>query len=138
MPIDRMSYSRAGGYGHSFAEKHQRTPEYTTPGASSSSSGSWKTVETLKSLPKDFPTRAVSQSHLDRPIGLMQRKIELQNKGLPAENVDKAYKESMNALYQETSTAQSQAPDEKDRNRLSNWSDKILETNKDTPFLAKK
>ncbi|AZF01283.1 hypothetical protein C4J95_3838 [Pseudomonas orientalis] len=119
MPIDRMSPSRAGGYGHSFAEKHQRTPEYTTPGASSASSSSWKTVETLRSLPKDFPT-SVSQNHLDKPIGLLQRKIELQDKGRPTENVDKAYKESMNTLYQETSTAQRQAPDEKDRNRLSN------------------
>ena len=138
MPIDRMSHSRAGGYGHSFAEKHQRTPEYTSQGRSSSSSSSWKTIETLSSLPKDFPTSAVSQSHLDRPIGLLQRKIELQNKGLPTENIDKAYEESMNNLYQQTSTAQLQAPDEKDRNRLSNWSDKILETNKDIPFLANK
>ncbi len=44
----------------------------------------------------------------------------------------------MNNLHQDTSTAQSQPPNETDRNRLSNWSDKILETNKDTPFLAKK
>ncbi|MBA1428551.1 hypothetical protein IFT37_11095 [Pseudomonas fluorescens] len=135
MPIDRMSYSRAGGYGHSFAEKHQRTPEYTTPGASSASSSSWKTIETLRSLPKDFPTSAVSQNHLDKPIGLLQRKIELQDKGRPTENVDKAYKESMNTLYQKNSTAQSQAADETTRNRLINRSDKILETNKDTPFL---
>ncbi|CRM55900.1 MULTISPECIES: hypothetical protein [Pseudomonas] len=136
MPIDRMSYSRAGGYGHSFAQKHQRTPEYTSQGASSSSDSSWKTIETLRSLPKTFPTSTVSQSHLDKPIGLLQRKIELQNKGLPTENVDAAYKESMHDLYKETATAQKHAPDEMDRNRTSNWSNKILETNKDSPFVA--
>ncbi|AZE95866.1 hypothetical protein C4J96_3767 [Pseudomonas orientalis] len=136
MPIDRMSPSRAGGYGHSFAEKHQRTPEYTTPGASSTSSSSWKTIETLKSLPKEFPTSAISQIHSDRPIGLLQRKIELQNKSLPTENVDKIFKESMHDFYKETTTVQRHAPDEMDRNRASNWSDKILGTNKDTRFVA--
>ncbi len=137
MPIDRMSSSRVGGYGHSFAEKHQRTPEYTSQGASAPSSSSWKTLETLKKLPTDFPTSVVNQSSLDRPIGLLQRKIELEGKGGSTKNVDQAYKDSINNLYQETSKAQSKAPDEKDRNRLTNWSDQILQTNQYTPFLTK-
>ncbi len=44
----------------------------------------------------------------------------------------------MNQLYQATSKSQSTSSNETDRNRLSNWSDKLLETNKNTPFLAKK
>ncbi len=44
----------------------------------------------------------------------------------------------MNNLHQDTSTTRSQAPNKTDRNHLGTWSDKILETNKDTPFLAKK
>lgn len=107
-------------------------------GASAASSGSWKTIETLKSLPTDFPATNFDRSSVDRPIGLLQRKIELQDKGLPTKNIDNAYKESMNQLYQATSKSQSTSSNETDRNRLSNWSDKLLETNKNTPFLAKK
>ncbi|MCX4064171.1 hypothetical protein OR626_08055 [Pseudomonas sp. S1Bt30] len=138
MPIDRMSSSRDGGYGHSFAVKHQRTPDSMPQGSSAASSGSWKTIETLKSLPTDFPATNFDRSSVDRPIGLLQRKIELQDKGLPTKNIDNAYKESMNQLYQATSKSQSTSSNETDRNRLSNWSDKLLETNKNTPFLAKK
>ncbi|GAA0255821.1 MULTISPECIES: hypothetical protein [Pseudomonas] len=135
MPIDRMSSSRVGGYGHSFAEKHQRTPDSMPQGASASSSSSWKTIETLKSLPTDFPTSKFGQSHVDKPIGLLQRKIELQDKGYSTKNVDNAYKESMNDLYQATAKGQSSSSNEVDRNRLTNWSDRVLETNKDVPFL---
>ncbi|WP_147296056.1 hypothetical protein [Pseudomonas fluorescens] len=135
MPIDRMSSSRVGGYGHSFSEKHQRTPDSMPQGASASSSSSWKTIETLKSLPNEFPTSKFGQSHVDKPIGLLQRKIELQDKGYSTNNIDKTYKESMNDLYQATATGQSRSSNEADRNRLTNWSDRVLETNKDIPFL---
>jgi len=137
MPIDRMSSSRVGGYGHSFAQKHQRTPEYTSQNAGSSSASSWKTIDTLKKLPTDFPTSAISQGLLDKPVGLLQRKIELEGKGGSTKNVDQAYKESMTELYGATSNAQNHPQNEQDRNRLSNWNDKILETNKDIPFLPK-
>lgn len=137
MPIDRMSSSRAGGYGHSFAEKHQRTPDNAPQAASGSSSNSWKTIDTLKSLPTDFPTSVVSQRTLDRPIGLLQRRIELESKGGSTKSLDQSYKETMNNLYKESAHGQGYAPDEKDRNRLSNWSDKIISTNKDSNFLPK-
>lgn len=137
MPIDRMSSSRVGGYGHSFAEKHQRTPEQAPQGASASSS-SWRTIETLKKLPTDFPTSTIKQSSLDRPIGLLQRKIELESKGGSTKNIDQSYKDSMKDLYKETSSAQSKASNETDRNRASNWSDAIIGTNKDTPYMSKR
>jgi hypothetical protein len=121
-----MSSSRVGGYGHSFAEKHQRTPEQAPQGASASSND-WKTFEALKKLPTDFPTSAIKQSSLDRPIGLLQRKIELESKGGSTKNIDQAYQTSMNNLYSKTSSAQSKAPNETDRNRASNWSDVVLE-----------
>ena len=41
----------------------------------------------------------------------------------------------MNDLYQATAKGQRSSPNETDRNRLTNWSDRILETNKDMPFL---
>lgn len=137
MPIDRMSSSRVGGYGHSFAEKHQRTPEQAPQGASASSS-SWKTIEALSSLSTNFPTSAIKQSSLDRPIGLLQRKIELESKGGSTKNIDQSYKDSMKDLYKETSSAQSKASNETDRNRASNWSDVIIGTNKDTPYMSKR
>jgi hypothetical protein len=132
-----MSSSRVGGYGHSFAEKHQRTPETMPQGASGSSAGSWKTIDTLKSLPKDFPTSAVSQKSLDKPVGLLQRRIELESKGSSTKTLDQDYKSAMKDLYKETAHGQRHAPDEKDRNRLSNWSDKIIGTNKDSAFLPR-
>ncbi len=132
-----MSSSRVGGYGHSFAEKHQRTPEQAPQGASASSS-SWKTIETLRSLSTNFPTSAVDNKLVKYPIGLLQRKLELESKGGSTKNIDQSYKDSMKDLYKETSSAQSKASNETDRNRLSNWSDAIIGTNKDTPYMSKR
>jgi hypothetical protein len=132
-----MSSSRVAGYGHSFAVKLQRTPEQAPQGASAPSSD-WKTVEALRSLPTKFPTSAIKQDSLDRPIGFLQRKIELESKGGSTKNIDQSYKDSMKDLYKETSSAQSKASNETDRNRLSNWNDTIIGTNKDTPYMNKR
>jgi len=132
---DRTSSSRTGGYGHSYSEKHGRTPDNMPPGASAASTNSWKIIDTLRDLPNTYPTSQFDQNSVAKPIGLKQRQIELQDKGYSTKNIDKTYKESMNDLYQATAKAQGSPPNEIERNRLTNWSDKVLETNQYSPFL---
>lgn len=161
MPIDRFSPHRVATYGeHSFSNKTQSMapvkPSESSWGATSASprhqerEKAQKVLNTLDSLPKVFPQNAVDRQLLDRPAGLLERRITLLDRSetttdptqkFRINNALKAnqehYKGSMQDLHKESAHGQLHNPSEQNRNRLSNWSDILLNTNKDISFLPK-
>ncbi|MBT2374290.1 hypothetical protein [Pseudomonas fluorescens] len=172
MPIDGNSYPNTYNNTSSYANKYQSiAPE------SQASHGSWaqssstplvnqtplsslskstqekinqakNTKDTLEKLPKDFPIRSLTSEDYQRPVSLIQQKIDKLANNTDSKNPftkisnhrenkrdEKELNKEMSSLYKKVRDVQLNGTNETDKNRASNVTDTLTVLGRNQPWL---